>query len=148
MDIIFKQIGVIHTPIIKKEDSPIQSARSKISGKVEVFTEYSEGLEGIEEFSHVYLLYYLNQSEPKFSLKVKPFLDDQLHGVFSTRYPLRPNAIGLSIVQLGRREGNILFFIGADMLNETPLLDIKPYIPEFDVFEVTKKGWYKQKKYQ
>ncbi len=147
MEIVFRQIGVIHTPIQKKEDSPIQSARSEICGRVEVFPEYLEGLDGIEKFSHIYLLYHLNQAGKEISLRVKPFLDDKAHGVFATRYPVRPNAIGLSIVRLERIEANVLFFIGADILDQTPLLDIKPYISEFDVFEVTQKGWYSDRKY-
>jgi tRNA-Thr(GGU) m(6)t(6)A37 methyltransferase TsaA len=148
MSIIFNPIGLIHTPIMVKEAAPIQSARSEINGEVEVFPDFIEGLDGIEGFSHIYLLYHLNKSDQPVSLHVKPFLDDQNYGVFATRHPYRPNAIGLSIVRLLRRENNRLFFLGADMIDETPLLDIKPYIPNFDVFEVTKTGWYQTRKYQ
>lgn len=148
MNIIFQPIGIIHTPIKEKRESPIQSARSKINGEVEIFQEFSEGLDGIEEFSNVYLLYHLNQADLAVSLQVKPFLDDQLHGVFATRHPCRPNPIGLSIVRLLKRDNNRLTFCGADMLDETPLLDIKPYIPDFDVFEVEKIGWYQNRKNQ
>jgi tRNA-Thr(GGU) m(6)t(6)A37 methyltransferase TsaA len=147
MSIIFNPIGIIHTPIKVKEKAPIQSARSEINGEVEVFPEFIEGLDGIEEFSHIYLLYHLNQSDQPVSLHVKPFLDDQTHGVFTTRHPCRPNPIGLSIVRLLRRDNNRLTFCGADMLDGTPLLDIKPYIPNFDIFEVTKTGWYQKRKY-
>lgn len=147
MEIIFNQIGIIHTPIFNKDDAPIQSARSETIGSVEVFSEYESGLEGIEDFSHIHLLYHLNQSDVNFSLMVKPFLDDKLHGVFATRYPCRPNPIGISVVRLIRREENQLFFSGADMLDKTPLLDIKPYIPDFDVFDVAKIGWYQQRKF-
>lgn len=147
MNIIYQPIGIIHTPIKVKEDAPIQSARSEINGHVEVFLEFSEGLEGIEEFFQIYLLYHLNQSDQPVSLHVKPFLDDQTHGVFSTRQPCRPNAIGLSIVRLLQRDNNHLTFCGADMLDQTPLLDIKPYIPNFDVFEATKTGWYQNRKF-
>ncbi|MHC1739875.1 MAG: tRNA (N6-threonylcarbamoyladenosine(37)-N6)-methyltransferase TrmO [Anaerolineaceae bacterium] len=148
MGIIFNPIGIIYTPIKNKEEAPVQSALSEIQGAVEVFPEYTEGLEGIEEFSHIYLLYHLNQSDQAISLLVKPFLDDQIHGVFATRHPFRPNAIGLSIVSLIQRENNRLIFSGADMVDKTPLLDIKPYIPNFDIFEVTKTGWYKSRKYK
>lgn len=148
MNILFHPIGIIHTPIKEKKEAPIQSARSEINGEVEVFPEFSEGLDGIEDFSHIYLLYHLNQADQVVSLHVKPFLDDQFHGVFTTRHPCRPNAIGLSIVRIFRKENNRLFFCGADMLDETPLLDIKPYIPNFDIFEVTKTGWYQNRKYQ
>jgi len=105
-------------------------------------------LDGIEEFSHIYLLYHLNQSNQLVSLHVKPFLDDQTRGVFTTRHPCRPNAIGLSIVRLLRKDDNRLTFCGADMLDGTPLLDIKPYIPDFDIFDVTKIGWYQNRKHR
>ncbi len=147
MNIILNPIGTIHTPIKVKEGAPIQSARSELDGVVEVLPEYTEGLDGIDDFSHIYLLYHLNQVERQLPLHVKPFLDDRPHGVFATRYPARPNAIGLSIVRFVRRENNLIFFNGADMLDGTPLLDIKPYIPEFDVFEVKKTGWYQNRKY-
>jgi len=148
MSITFNPIGIIHTPFKEIEEAPIQSARSEINGEVEVFPEFTEGLDGIEEFSHIYLLYHLNQSDQPLSLHVKPFLDDQPHGVFSTRYPRRPNPIGLSIVRLLCRDKNHLAFFGADMLDGTPLLDIKPYIPSFDIFETTKTGWFTNRKIQ
>jgi len=147
MEFLMKEIGVIHTPLHEKEDAPIQSARSTIPGTVEVFPQYEEGLDGIEEFSHIYLLYGFHRSQQQVSLKVKPFLDDQLHGLFSTRHPCRPNPLGLSVVRLVEKKGNVLFFEGADMLDGTPLLDIKPYIPEFDIFAVGKTGWYQNRKF-
>jgi tRNA-Thr(GGU) m(6)t(6)A37 methyltransferase TsaA len=147
MEIMMKPIGVIHTPLIEKRDAPIQSSRSDIAGTVEVFPQYLEGLDGIEAFSHIYLLWVFHRSEQKISLKVKPFLDDQVHGVFATRHPCRPNPIGLSVVQLTGRQENLLCFKGADMLDGTPLLDIKPYIPEFDIFAVEKTGWYQHRKH-
>jgi tRNA-Thr(GGU) m(6)t(6)A37 methyltransferase TsaA len=147
MEIMMKAIGVIHTPLFDKKDTPIQSSRSDIAGTVEVFPQYLEGLDGIEEFSHIYLLYGFHRSEPEISLKVQPFLDDQLHGIFATRYPCRPNPLGISVVQLTERRENILYFKGADMLDGTPLFDIKPYIPEFDIFAVDKTGWYQHRKH-
>lgn len=147
MEIIMKAIGVIHTPLIEKSDAPIQSSRSDITGTVEVFPQYLEGLEGIEDFSHIYLLYEFHQAKSEVSLKVQPFLDDQLHGIFATRYPCRPNPLGLSVVQLIRKQKNSLYFKGADMMDGTPLLDIKPYIPEFDIFTVYKTGWYHYRKH-
>ncbi len=98
MSIIFNPIGIIHTSIKVKEKALIQSARSEINGEVEVFPEFIEGLDGIEEFSHIYLLYHLNQSDQPVSLHVKPFLDDQTHAVFTTRHPCRPNPIVLNFV--------------------------------------------------
>jgi tRNA-Thr(GGU) m(6)t(6)A37 methyltransferase TsaA len=147
MEIMMKAIGVIHTPLIEKNNAPIQSSRSDIAGTVEVFPQYHDGLDGIEGFSHLYLLYGFHRCESEISLKVQPFLDDQLHGIFTTRYPNRPNPIGLSVVQLTVRQGNLLNFKGADMLDGTPLLDIKPYIPEFDIFAVEKTGWYQHRKH-
>jgi tRNA-Thr(GGU) m(6)t(6)A37 methyltransferase TsaA len=147
MEFLMKAIGIIHTPLIEKENTPIQSSRSDISGTIELFPQYLEGLEGIEEFSHIYLLYGFHRSDQEITLRVKPFLDDQYRGLFTTRYPCRPNPIGLSVVRLVRRQANMLSFIGADMLDETPLLDIKPYIPDFDVFSVDKMGWYQNRKF-
>lgn len=147
MEMTMTAIGMIHTPLLEKVDAPIQSSRSNISGTVEVFPQFQEGLEGVEEFSHIYLLYGFHCSNHEPSLKVKPFLDDQVHGIFATRYPIRPNPLGLSVVQLISRQANILTFMGADMLDGTPVFDIKPYIPEFDIFSVDKIGWYNRRKY-
>lgn len=142
MQIALDPIGIIHTPFSQVEGTPIQSSRSTIKGIVEVFPQYQEGLDGIEGFSHIILLYYFHLSEHTNTLKVKPFLDNKLHGVFTTRYPQRPNLIGLSIVELVTCSGNQLEFLGADMLDGTPLLDIKPYIPDFDLRTASKIGWY------
>ncbi|HVP21702.1 MAG TPA: tRNA (N6-threonylcarbamoyladenosine(37)-N6)-methyltransferase TrmO [Anaerolineaceae bacterium] len=146
MEFTMKPIGVIHTPFHKKEETPIQSSRSNTDGTVEVFPQFMDGLDGIEGFSNIFLLYGFHLAASEVSLKVLPFLDDQQHGVFATRYPIRPNPIGLSIVKLLERENNLLFFRGADMLDGTPLLDIKPYIPEFDIFTGEKTGWYQNRK--
>jgi tRNA-Thr(GGU) m(6)t(6)A37 methyltransferase TsaA len=148
MQISFTPIGLIHTPFDKTDGMPIQSARSGTAGTVEIFPDYADGLDGVEEFSHVYLLYAFHQAEPAATLKVTPFLDDQEHGIFACRYPRRPNPLGLSVVRLTARRGNRLDFLGADMLNCTPLLDIKPYIPEFDHHEVAKTGWYAARAHQ
>jgi len=145
MEYCFKPIGVIHTPILEPQGAPIQAARSELTGTVEVFPEYAAGLEGLEDFSHVYLLYVFHRAGQGAELQVKPFLDDRLHGLFATRYPRRPNPLGLSIVRLEGRQGSRLTFRGADMLDGTPLLDIKPYIPEFDVFSVSQQGWYQDR---
>jgi tRNA-Thr(GGU) m(6)t(6)A37 methyltransferase TsaA len=142
MEIVMREIGILHTPFKDKREAPIQSARSGMPGTAEVYPQYLEGLEGIEEFSHIYLLYGFHRADQELALKVKPFLDDRLRGLFTTRYPVRPNPLGLSIVRVERREGGLVHFLGADMLDGTPLLDIKPYIPEFDVFQVERTGWY------
>ena len=106
-----------------------------------MFPEFAEGLQDLEGFSHIILLYVFHQSDG-YALRVKPFLDDQLRGLFSTRYPNRPNPIGLSIVRLLARRENILDIEGVDMLDGTPLLDIKPYVPEFDIYSDVRTGWY------
>lgn len=143
MDLItFKQIGVIHSPYRTKEETPIQSIRSSTNGTVEVFEEYLEGLIGLDEFSHIYLFYSWHQAAKVNTYTVTPFLDNKEHGVFATRFPSRPNALGFSVVRLQKIEGGILTVQGIDMLDGTPLLDIKPYVPDFDHFEPTGIGWY------
>jgi tRNA-Thr(GGU) m(6)t(6)A37 methyltransferase TsaA len=141
MEFSMHPIGVIHTPFKVTEGMPIQSARSTAAGKAVIDPQYNAGLQDLEGFSHIYLIYILHCSTG-FELKVKPFLDDSLHGLFATRHPCRPNPIGLSIVRLLERRDNILEFEGADMLDGTPLLDIKPYVPEFDAISDAMTGWY------
>jgi tRNA-Thr(GGU) m(6)t(6)A37 methyltransferase TsaA len=141
MEFSMRPIGTIYSPFTKKEDTPIQAVRSQALGRVEVDPEFAAGLEGIEGFSHLILLYIFHESEG-YELSVKPFLDDELHGLFATRYPYRPNPIGLSVVRLLKRDGNILEVEGVDVLNGTPLLDIKPYVEEFDVRQQTRSGWF------
>jgi tRNA-Thr(GGU) m(6)t(6)A37 methyltransferase TsaA len=137
-------IGMIHTPFQSRSETPIQPFRSKAIGKVEVFDKYAEGLSDVEGFSHLILLYVFHKSGDS-QLKVKPFLDDCPRGLFATRYPARPNPIGLSVVKLLRREGNVLYTEGIDVLDGTPLLDIKPYIPEFEPDGPFRIGWLKGK---
>jgi tRNA-Thr(GGU) m(6)t(6)A37 methyltransferase TsaA len=141
MEITFRPIGVIHSPFTDKQDTPIQPTRSRAVGHVLVDAEYGEGLKDIEGFSHLILLYVFHQSDG-FSLSVRPFLDDQSRGLFATRYPFRPNAIGLSVVRLLSRQANQLEIEGVDVLDGTPLLDIKPYVPDFDQPGEVRTGWY------
>jgi tRNA (adenine37-N6)-methyltransferase len=137
-----KPIGVIYTPFKEKTDAPIQASRSSFLGEVEVFAEYEAGLESIEGLSHLILIYVFHEALNSTALMVKPFLDDKKHGVFATRFYSRPNPIGISIVQLVQKTGPLLKIQGVDMLDGTPLLDIKPYVPEFDVRSADKLGWY------
>ena len=137
----FKPIGIIHSPFREAESTPIQAIRSSAVGRVEIFPEYTGGLQGIEEFSHLILIYAFHRSSG-YELLVKPFLDDQTHGLFATRHPRRPNPIGFSVVELVARQERFLEIIGADMLDETPLLDIKPYVPDFDHRTAVRCGWY------
>lgn len=142
MEIIMKPIGVIHSPFTEKEQTPIQSVRSQAIGQVEVYSEFVDGLKDIEYLSHIHLLYVFHESSG-YSLHTKPFLDDREHGIFATRYPYRPNPIGLSTVRLLSRQENVLTVEGVDVLNGTPLLDIKPYVPDFDLrTENVRVGWY------
>jgi tRNA-Thr(GGU) m(6)t(6)A37 methyltransferase TsaA len=134
-------IGMIHSPFTDKSQTPIQASSSQARGVVEVYQEYAEGLQDLDGFSHIFLLYTFNESSG-YSLLVKPFLDDQLRGLFATRFPARPNQIGLSVVRLITRQGNTLEVEGVDMLDGTPLLDIKPYVTDFDMRTDTRSGWY------
>ncbi len=137
----YKPIGLIHSPFKEPEGTPIQPAGAKgINGTVEIFPEYAEGLKDIEGFSHIILIYHFHLSRGAL-LKVKPYMDNQLHGVFAMRGPSRPNPIGISAVRLVRIEDNILHIQDVDIVDETPLLDIKPYVPEFDVREAERTGW-------
>lgn len=140
-EIKYKPIGIIHSPFKEPHGTPIQPAGAKDSeGTVEIFPEYAKGLKDIEGFSHIILIYHFHLSK-EFFLEVKPYMDDQLRGVFATRAPARPNPIGISIVRLLRREGEKLFIRDVDIVDDTPLLDIKPYVPEFDTREIEKIGW-------
>lgn len=140
-EIKYKPIGIIHSPFKEPKGTPIQPAAAKgVRGKVVVFEEYSDGLKDIDGFSHIILIYHFHLSKG-YSLTVKPFLDDEIRGVFATRAPRRPNPIGLSVVRLIRVEGNTLHIEDVDVVDGTPLLDIKPYVPEFDVRKADKLGW-------
>jgi tRNA-Thr(GGU) m(6)t(6)A37 methyltransferase TsaA len=137
----YKPIGVIHSPFKDIEGVPIQPTGAVgVTGIVEIEPMYGDGLKDIEGFSHIILIYHFHLSKG-YSLKVKPFLDDRQRGVFSTRAPRRPNPVGMSIVRLIKVEGCALHIEDVDIVDSTPLLDIKPYVPEFDVREVEKTGW-------
>jgi len=143
-EIKYKPIGVIHSPFKEPKGTPIQPAGAEcIDGTVEVFPEYTEGLEDVEGFSHIILIFHFHLSKGS-SLKVKPYIDNEAHGIFATRGPTRPNPIGISIVRLVRIEENILHIQDVDIVDGTPLLDIKPYVPEFDIREVEKTGWLEE----
>lgn len=140
--ISFKAIGIIYSQFNQAIGTPIQpTAAASSNGRIVIFDEYSEGLKDLEAFSHIFLIYHFNYLDKGFSPIVKPFLDNKKHGVFATRAPNRPNPIGLSIVKLHSIEKNTLYISDIDIINETPLLDIKPYVPEFDGREDCKIGW-------
>jgi len=137
----YSPIGVIRSEHVAAEETPIQPAYARgCKGRAEIFAEYAEGLRDLEGFSHVYLVYHFHAAG-RARLIVKPFLQDTERGVFATRAPCRPNPIGLSIVELVRREGAVLYLDGVDVLDGTPLLDIKPYTAKFDLIQTTRNGW-------
>lgn len=142
--ITYTPIGIIRSPFKDPRGTPIQPpAANGVKGTVEVFEEYSRGLEDLEGFSYIILLYNFHLvKEPK--LRVRPFMDEQTHGVFSTRAPNRPNPIGISVVRLIRLEKNLLQVEDLDIVDGTPLLDIKPYVPGFDDREAPRIGWLQQ----
>ncbi|MFA5555198.1 MAG: tRNA (N6-threonylcarbamoyladenosine(37)-N6)-methyltransferase TrmO [Phycisphaerae bacterium] len=137
----FKPIGIIHSPFKTAQGTPIQAGLAKESqGIVEIFPEYADGLKDIEGFDRIWLLFWIDKAAPA-KLLVKPYLDTVQRGVFATRAPSRPNPIGLSCVKLLRRDGCHLYIAELDILDQTPLLDIKPYITKADVFKVKHCGW-------
>ncbi|MBU0478924.1 tRNA (N6-threonylcarbamoyladenosine(37)-N6)-methyltransferase TrmO [bacterium] len=141
-----EQIGIIYSPYKTKDECPIQGQiRPEEKGLIELFPEYEKGLETIETFSHIILFYIFDQAG-EIKLSRPTFLDDSPHGVFASRHPCRPNSIGISIVKLEKRNKNILEVSGIDVLDNTPLIDIKPYIPKFDYFRNANNGWTENKK--
>ena len=141
MKVEFEPIGIIHTPFTETEGMPIQPSGAKgVKGTVEVFEKYHSGLKDLEGFSHIMLFYYFHRSQG-FNLTVIPFLDTKVRGLFATRAPKRPNPIGFSIVKLERIESCMLHIQNIDMLDGTPLLDIKPYVPKFDTQMNVRTGW-------
>ena len=140
--IVYRPIGFARTPFTTTEDMPIQPAGAVgIHGSIEIAPEYAEGLTDLDGFSHIILLYHFHRS-PGPRLRVTPFLDDRPRGVFATRAPTRPNPLGLSVVRLLAIEGNVLDVADIDLLDGTPILDIKPYVPVIDRVEATSTGWF------
>jgi tRNA (adenine37-N6)-methyltransferase len=141
MSILMKPIGVIHSPFTAPRSMPIQPvSENSAAGTVEVFSEYLEGLQDLEGFSHLLLIYHFHRTRGP-SLKVTPYLDTVPRGLFATRAPNRPNPIGLSLVRLVRIEGACLHVENIDVLDGTPLLDIKPHVPQFDCAPGARIGW-------
>ncbi len=135
-------VGIIHSPFAAKDEAPIQGAFVPDAvGRVELFPRFAEGLKDIEGFSHLILIYRFHRAG-EVELVRPTFLDDEPHGIFATRHPCRPNGIGLTIVRLLGREGNILTVAGIDVLDGTPLIDLKPYVPRFDAHPEATSGWF------
>ncbi len=147
-ELTYRPIGIIHTGFREKKVAPIQGVFAKdAKGEVEVFPEYADGLRDIEVFSHVILIYHFHLSDG-YSLISKPFLKDEQHGIFSIRHFKRPNPIGLSVVKLKEVRGNILEICEVDIIDGTPLLDIKPFVPQFDHRDNARSGWLNSLEYE
>jgi len=141
MKITYRPIGIIHSPFKETKGTPIQpSAAKDIEGIVEIFPEYQRGLKDINGFSHIVLICHFHLSKD-YLLEVKPYMDDNLHGLFATRAPARPNPIGLSVVRLIKVENNMLYIKDIDIVDGTPLLDLKPFVQEFNSQDIMKIGW-------
>lgn len=139
--IVLQPIGRVHSPFKHAVGMPIQTvAAQQHEGKLEIFAPFAAGLRDVQEFQYLILLTHLHEATEK--LEVVPFMDTSSHGVFATRAPARPNRIGLSIVELLGMDGCWLHFRGNDMLDGTPVLDIKPYVPQLDVRETERIGWF------
>jgi tRNA-Thr(GGU) m(6)t(6)A37 methyltransferase TsaA len=145
MDIQFSPIGVIRTPFAEIKGTPVQpSASQGTQGRIELNEDLVPGLADLDGFSHLILIYHLHRSSG-YNLQVVPFMDDQPRGLFATRAPKRPNPIGLSVVKLLRIEGSVLHIENIDALDGTPLLDIKPYVPQLDHAPEVRIGWLAEK---
>ncbi len=139
--IVFRPIGVIHSPFTTPEQTPIQPTGARnVAGTVEVFPEFVDGLADLDGFSHIFLIYHFHLITAH-KLTVTPFLDDRPRGLFATRAPARPNPAGLSVVRLSGISGGTLHVLDCDILDGTPLLDIKPYVAAFDRATPEKSGW-------
>ncbi len=137
----FSQIGVIYSPFKEQQNIPIQASFGEdTEASCQVFDQYTEGLKDLEGFSHAILIYYFHKCKQE-KLIAKPYLEDEEHGIFAIRSPYRPNKIGFSIVKIKSIIGDTLRFTEVDMLDGTPLLDIKPYVAHFDSRKNTKSGW-------
>lgn len=144
----YKLIGIIRSPFTEPKGMPIQPAgAADVQGTVEIFEEYRTALKDLDGFSHIILLYHLHRSQG-FTPHVVPFMDTQPRGLFATRAPRRPNSIGLSVVKLNRIENGVLHVENLDILDGTPLLDIKPYVPEFNPPSDVRTGWLEQVKHK
>jgi len=143
--VCFKPVGVIHTPFKTLKGIPIQSVMSGENGIIEIFEEYHLALKDLDGFDYIYCLYFFDMVKLPVPLQSKPFLDDDIKGVFAIRSPFRPNPIGLAILKLLKIDGNEIHVSNVEMLDKTPILDIKPYIPAIDTRVTDKIGWLKGK---
>ena len=141
VEIIYRSIGTIYSPFKGVEGMPIQPiGAAGIKGTVEIYDKYAPGLKDIDGFSHIILIYHFHLSGTC-KLETKPFLEEETHGIFAIRTPTRPNPIGISVVRLLGIKDNTLSIEDVDIVDGTPLLDIKPYVPDFDYRKVQRTGW-------
>ena len=145
LSVEIKIIGLIHSPFKTRNDAPRQGNK-KIS-KIEIFDDYAEGLNDIDGFSHLNVFYWLHESKG-FTLMVNTPWDSVPHGLFTTRSPHRPNPIGFAVASLVKREDNVLFVEGLDAIDNTPVIDIKPYIKDIDMKKDSKDGWISKKEFK
>jgi len=144
-NVCFKPIGIIHTPFKSLKGIPIQSSMSNTKGIIEIFAEYVAGLKDLSGFSHLYCVYFFDMVKLPVPLQSKPFLDNEKKGVFAIRTPFRPNPLGLSILEIVEIRENMINVIRVDILDKTPILDLKPYISQIDNVETKKIGWLEGK---
>ena len=143
--ICFKPIGILHTEFKTLKGIPIQFSQSDSIGTIEIFKDYEPALKDLDGFSHIYCLYYFDLVKSPVPLQSKPFLIDEIKGVFAIRTPFRPNPIGISILEILEIKGNLIQVKNIDILDKTPILDIKPYLYEFDCIKTKKIGWLEGK---
>lgn len=139
--ITFRPIGIIHSSFKSLKGIPIQFHQSEAEGEIIIFPEYQAALKDVDGFSHIYCIYYFDMVKQPVPLQSKPFLDDEKKGVFSTRTPFRPNPIGISVLEVINVENNVITVKNIDILDSTPVLDIKPFLTEFDGIKSVKSGW-------
>jgi len=144
-NVCFKPIGIIHTPFKSLKGIPIQSSMSNTKGIIEIFAEYVAGLKDLSGFSHLYCVYFFDMVKLPVPLQSKPFLDNEKKGVFAIRTPFRPNPLGLSILEIVEIRENMINVSKVDILDKTPILDLKPYISQIDNVETKKIGWLEGK---
>lgn len=145
MKIEFEPIGIVRSPFKNAEGTPAQPAIDKgTDGSIEIYPQFAEGLKDLDLFSHAYIFFHLHKAVRK-ELLVTPFMDTVKRGVFATRSPGRPNSLGMSVVSIVRVEGNIVHISNHDLLDGSPVLDIKPYVSKFDIFTNTCDGWFADK---
>lgn len=145
--ITLQPIGKVCSSFEEPVNVPIQPCYARGSkGRIEIFSAYQDGLKDLDLFSHIIVLYHFHKAADAFKLRVVPFLDNTERGVYATRAPRRPNHIGLSIVRIERIEGNMIYIDNCDIVDQTPVIDIKPYNPDFDIYQDAKTGWYEREK--